>query len=293
MGLALYKKISYKIFKRLTAKSSHQDHLSLAPEKAHMEIRPDAYIAYAWMNTILASACGILFIFFCFRVFPLFGFFLPSKLMIIIIPSPLIFGIIAYAITMMIPDSRVSARRKDIDNRLPYALNYIAAMASAGVTPADIFQSLAEQPIYGEVQEEAKWIHRDIKVFGMDIITALRRAGKRSPSIKLQEFLQGAITTVTSGGKLKPYFLLKADQFMRENRRMQKDFLETLGILAESYVTVVVAGPLFLIVMLSIMSMVGSGIETSKMMLYVITFLVLPICHLAFTLVIKSGSPKT
>ncbi len=293
MGLTTYKKICYKIFKRLAVKSSQQDHLSLALEKAHMDIRPDAYVAYAWMNTILAGVCGILFIFFCFRVLPSFGFVLPPNLMIIIIPSPMFFGIMAYAITMMIPDSRVSTRRKDIDNRLPYALNYIAAMASAGVTPADIFQSLAEQPIYGEVQEEAKWIHRDIKIFGMDIITALRRASKRSPSIKLQEFLQGAITTVTSGGKLKPYFLLKADQYMRENRRMQKDFLETLGILAESYVTVVVAGPLFLIVMLSIMSMVGSGIETSKMMLYVITFLVLPICHLAFTLVIKSGSPKT
>lgn len=292
MGLATYKKICYKIFKPLAARSSQQDHLSTALEKAHIDMRSDAYIAYAWMNAIIAAVCGIIFIIIYFKILPSYGIVGPPSLLVIIIPSPMFFATLAFAVTMMTPDSRVSARRKDIENRLPYALNFIAAMASAGVTPADIFQSLAEQPIYGEMQEEAKWIHRDINVFGMDVVTALRKASKRSPSIKLQEFLQGAITTVTSGGKLKPYFLAKADQFMRDNRRMQKEFLETLGVLAESYVTVVVAGPLFLIVMLSVMSMVGSGVESSKMLLYIISFLMLPICHFAFTLVIKSGSPK-
>ena len=293
MALTSYQKISYKIFGKLAARSSQIEHIKIALEKVHKEIRPDAYVAYAWMNALVAAVVGIFLIIAYIWVLPSIGMSGPVKLLVVIIPSPLLLATIAYSITMMMPDLKISGRRKDIDNRLPYALNFIAAMASAGVTPASVFKSLAEQPIYGEVREEAKWIHRDISIFGMDIVTALREAARRSPSIKFQEFLQGAITTITSGGELKPYFLAKADQYMRENRRTQKDFLETLGVLAESYVTVVVSAPLFLIVMISVMSMVGGGgFGSSRMMLYMIAFIMLPISHLAFTFVIKSMTPE-
>jgi len=293
MVLKTYQKICYKLLKILVKRSSQQEHLKSVLEKAHMEIRPDAYVAYAWMNAFIGGLSGIALIFIYFRILPTFGIVGPSNFLIIIIPLPLLLATLAYAITLMIPDAKVTSRRKDIDSRLPYALNFIAAMASAGVTPVDIFKSLAEQPIYGEIQQEAKWIYRDVSIFGMDIVTTLKQASKRCPSTKLQEILQGAITTVTSGGKLKPYFLQKAEQYMRENRRVQKEFLETLGILAESYVTVAVAGPLFLIVMLSIMSLIGGGADSSKMLMYLIAFIILPLTNFAFTYVIKTGSPKS
>ena len=293
MALKTYQKICYKLLKILVKRSSQQEHLNSVLEKAHMEIRPDAYVAYAWMNAFIGGLSGIVLIFIYFRVLPTFGIVGPSKFLIIIIPLPFLLATLAYAITLMIPDAKVTSRRKDIDARLPYALNFIAAMASAGVTPVDIFKSLAEQPIYGEIQQEAKWIYRDVSIFGMDIVTTLRQASKRCPSTKLQEILQGAITTVTSGGKLKPYFLQKAEQYMRENRRVQKEFLETLGILAESYVTVAVAGPLFLIVLLSVMSLIGGGADSSKMLMYLIAFIILPLTNFAFTYVIKTGSPRS
>jgi len=293
MVLKTYQKICYKLLKILVKRSSQHEHLKSVLEKAHMEIRPDAYAAYAWMNAFIGGLSGIVLIFIYFRILPTFGIVGPSQLLIIIIPLPFLLATLAYAITLMIPDAKVTSRRKGIDARLPYALNFIAAMASAGVTPVDIFKSLAEQPIYGEIQQEAKWIYRDVSIFGMDIVTTLRQASKRCPSTKLQEILQGAITTVTSGGKLKPYFLQKAEQYMRENRRVQKEFLETLGILAESYVTVAVAGPLFLIVLLSVMSLIGGGADSSKMLMYLIAFIILPLSNFAFTYVIKTGSPKS
>jgi len=293
MVLKTYQKICYKCLRMLVKRSSQQEHLKSVLEKAHMEIRPDAYVAFAWMNAFIAGLSGIALIIIYFRILPTFGIVGPSNLLIIIIPSPFLLATLAYAITLMIPDTKVTSRRKDIDTRLPYALNFIAAMASAGVTPVDIFRSLAEQPIYGEIQQEAKWIYRDVSIFGMDIVTTLKRASTRSPSTKFQEILQGAITTVTSGGKLKPYFLQKAEQYMRENRRVQKEFLETLGILAESYVTVAVAGPLFLIVLLSVMSLIGGGADSSRMLLYLIAFIILPLTNFAFTYVIQTGSPKS
>ncbi len=293
MPLNRYQKICYRILGKKASKSSQVEYIKRALEKSYIEVRPEAYIAYAWMNGIIGGLAGSIIAFLFLFLFPRIGIIFPQKLLIIIVPLPIFIAAIAYLITMMIPESRANARKKDIDNKLPYALNFIAAMASAGVTPALVFKSLAEQPVYGEVQKEAAWIYRDISIFNIDIITALRNAANRTPSIKFQEFLQGAITTVTSGGDLRSYFLAKSEEYMRENRRLQKEFLETLGVLAESYVTVVVAAPLFLIIMMSVMTMVGGGSSGSSILiLYLIAFIMLPVSHLGFAMVIKSMSPE-
>jgi len=288
--LSKYQALCYKIFGKKASKSTQIEYIKRALEKAFMEVRPEAYIAYAWMNALMGAIAGIVLIILYFFVFPSF-ITLPSKLLSIIIPSPILFAALAYFITLMIPESRANRRRKDIDAKLPYALNFIAAMATAGILPSEIFKSLAEQPVYGEVHKEAAWIYRDIEIFSIDIITALRNAANRTPSIKFQEFLQGAITTITSGGDLKKYFMAKADEYMRENRRTQKEFLETLGILAESYVTVVVAAPLFLIIMLSVMSLFGGPANTA-LILYLIAFIMLPLANIGFAVAIQSMAPE-
>lgn len=289
--LTKYRKLCYKIFGKRASKSSQIEYIKRSLERAFIEIRPEAYIAFAWMNALVASLVGI-FLIVMFFYLPSFGINLPKKLIAIIVPSPILFAAMAYFITLMIPETKANARKKDIENKLPYALNFIAAMATAGIMPALIFKSLGEQKVYGEVSKEAAWIYRDIAIFNIDIITALRNAVKRTPSIRFQEFLQGAITTITSGGNLKTYFLAKAEEYMRENRRIQKEFLETLGILAESYVTVVVAGPLFLIIMLSVMTLIGGGGTNSILILYLIAFIMLPVSHLGFAFAINSMAPE-
>ncbi|HDN95892.1 MAG TPA: secretion system protein [Thermoplasmatales archaeon] len=288
--LSKYQALCYKIFGKKASKSTQIEYIKRALEKAFMEVRPEAYIAYAWMNALMGAIAGIVLIILYFFVFPSF-ITLPPKLLSIIIPSPILFAALAYFITLMIPESRANRRRKDIDAKLPYALNFIAAMATAGILPSEIFKSLAEQPVYGEVHKEAAWIYRDIEIFSIDIITALRNAANRTPSIKFQEFLQGAITTITSGGDLKKYFMAKADEYMRENRRTQKEFLQTLGVLAESYVTVVVAAPLFLIIILSVMSLFGGPANTA-LILYFIAFIMLPLANIGFAVAIQSMAPE-
>jgi len=295
MPLSRYQKLCYRLLGDKTSQSTQIEYIKRAIERAYLEMRPEAYIAYAWMNAILGGVAGVAFIVFALVVMPAMGIVLPTKLLILIVPAPILIGAIAYLVTMMIPESKANSRRKDIKNKLPYALNFLAAMASAGVTPAVAFKALAEQPIYGEVQKEAAWIYRDISIFNIDIVNALRNAANRTPSIKFQEFLQGAITTVTSGGNLKSYFFTKAEEYMRENRREQKEFMETLGVMAESYVTVVVAAPLFLIVMISVMSMVSQGGGTggsSVMVMYLVAFVMLPLAHLGFAVVITSMTPE-
>lgn len=191
------------------------------------------------------------------------------------------------------PALAASTRARNIEQRLPSAINYTSILAGAGHTPEGIFESLSRQRLYGEIAREAAWITRDVKILGRDIVTALSAAIERSPSPKLRDFLQGAITTLTSGGQLKDYFLAKSEQFSRDNRHDQRRFLDSLGVLAESYVTVVVAGPVFLVVLLSVMLMFGGNGKSILEMGYVMVFGLIPLAQLAFAASLKLITPET
>ena len=118
-------------------------------------------------------------------------------------------------------------------------------------------------------------------------MSAIRKAAQRSPSSKFQDFLQGVVTTSTSGGQLKPYFLVKAEQFEKEDRLEMRKKMETLGMLAESFVTVVVAFPLFLVVIMAIMALISKGSSGSVLvLLYVVVALMIPLSQFGFIFVI-------
>ena len=71
------------------------------------------------------------------------------------------------------------------------------------------------------------------------------------------------------------------------------EFLETLGLMAESYVVVAVAMPLFLIVMLVIMFWVsGSGAEMSEGMLNGIVLGFIPMIHVANAVLVYTASKE-
>ncbi len=187
------------------------------------------------------------------------------------------------------PAGMAKKRGRKIDKKISGAMSFVSAMASADVPVDVIFKELSKQTIYGEVAREAEWITRDTELLGLDILTALRKAAQRSPSSKFSDFLQGVVTTSTSGGQLKPYFLVKAEQFEKEDRLEMRKKMETLGMLAESFVTVVVAFPLFLVVIMAIMALItkdptGSGFVVT--LLYVVVGLMIPMSQFGFIFVI-------
>jgi len=256
-------------------------------QSAHIEIRAGAYLSTVMLNSLLGFVATAVFIcVFVFFLLPLDGVYLTGMLAMFFLFIPVLVGVLIYVISLLFPGSKAKSRGKKIDANLAYALNFISAMSSAGVTPTEIFRSLSKQKTYGEVQEEAAWIYRDVAVIGLDIITAIRNNIQRTPSKKFKEFLQGLVVTVTSGGSLKSYFMNKTEQYLWENRQAQKQLIESLGIMAESYVTTAVAGILLLLIVIPLM-MIISG-DWNSMFLYIMIFMIVPLIHGGFSFVIKS-----
>jgi len=262
--------------------------------KAHMKIRPEEYLAYVFMAAIVTAIVGVIIgIVVGVVLFGLMGVGIVMRILVAALASVFL-PIMALMMLKGSPAGKAKSRGRDIDKRIAAAMSFISAMASADVNIDVIFKELSRQKAYGEISHEAAWITRDTELLGSDILTAIRKAAKRSPSSKFQDFLQGVITTSTSGGQLKPYFLLKADEYAKENKLALKSQMETLGMLAESFVTVVVAFPLFLVLILAIMAVVGGGDPGFMvMMLYLIVIGMIPISQFGFIFVIWNMSKES
>ena len=294
VSLTPKQQVAWKMFGKFVQARKHDDpELDENLLKAHIKLRPEEYLAVAWMNTTFAAVGAVIAAF----VGALFLFILHIEIVTLIFvlglvaALPILFSYM-YFFGLPVgyhgkPASMAKKRGKKIDKRISGSMSFISAMASADVPVDVIFKELSKQTIYGEVAKEAEWITRDTELLGLDILTAIRKAAQRSPSNKFQDFLQGVVTTSTSGGQLKPYFLVKAEQFEKEDRLDMRKNMETLGMLAESFVTVVVAFPLFLVVIMAIMALIsktGSGFVVT--LLYVVVALMIPMSQFGFIFVI-------
>jgi flagellar protein FlaJ len=277
--LTPFERWAWRTFRQRVAAAPADPVLEENLTKAHMRIRGDEYLAYCFAATIIATVAFIvggivLGILFYFALGPIGLVFAP----ILAIAGP-------FMVNLMLksqPSSKAKSRGRDIDRRISASMSFVSAMASADVNLDAIFKELSRQKIYGEIAEEAAWITRDTELLGVDILTAVRNGAARTPSKRFQDFLQGVVTTATSGGQLKPYFLVKAEQYEAENKLEQLQRVETMGLLAETFVTVVVAFPLFLVIIIAIFAIVGGGGAFLVEILWAIVALMIPLSQVGF-----------
>jgi archaeal flagellar protein FlaJ len=248
--------------------------------KAHMRIRADEFMATVYATTVVVAIATIVAGAVIGFIFIDMGQFLFGVLIAVALP---VFGSLGSFFGLQgSPGGTAKSRGRKIDQKISPAMSFVSAMASADVNVDQIFKELGRQKIYGEVANEASWITRDTELLGVDILTAIRNGAQRSPSKRFQDFLQGVVTTATSGGQLKPYFLLKAEQYERENKLAQLQRVETMGLLAETFVTVVVAFPLFLVIIIAIFAIIGGGGTFMLDILWAIVGLMIPLSQFGF-----------
>ncbi len=200
-----------------------------------------------------------------------------------------LFGVITYMLFLVYPGFRAGERKGDIDKNLPYAVTYMYALSRGGMNVIEIFRSLSRcASTYGEVSKEMDVIIRDMDYFGNDLRTALQSICDATPSMNFRDLMHNLLTVIDSGGDIPTYFRDKSEQYLNKAKVDQKGFLETLGLIAESYVTAFVAGPLFMIILGVMMSVMGSG---SEMMIYAIIYAVIPIGSMIFVVMVNIITP--
>ncbi|MGD6810210.1 MAG: type II secretion system F family protein [Candidatus Bathyarchaeia archaeon] len=193
------------------------------------------------------------------------------------------------------PSYLADKRKRELEDEMPFMTGYMSILASAGVPPERMFESISalESPLAASF--EAKDIVRDVNLFGLDIVSALQKTSARTPSDELKNVLEGVISTIHSGSNLGAFLRTRFKVSMRLKRLSLKKYSDNLSVLSELYVAILLTGPLLLAIMVSIMSVMGGGtigIFTPETLLNLLTFIGIPVCALIFLIILDSVSPK-
>jgi len=211
-------------------------------------------------------------------------------MLIVVLLFAALFYYMVYGLYLLYPSIKVDERKREIERMLPYAVNYMFALSRGGVSILDIIYSLAShEETYGEVAREFQFVVHHMEYLGMDLHSAMMELYDVTPSPTLKELISGLLTTIDSGGDISVYLAGKSEQYAEKAKVEQKGFLDTLALLAETYVTAAVATPLFLFIIESIMLAMGSG---DILTMYALAYILVPLSSISFAGLIYFITPK-
>jgi flagellar protein FlaJ len=280
--LTSYKKLSERYFDWTTKKYPEILKLvdSIIP-KSGMSISPKNYVSLIFLSVfigyfvILAVTSILFFVVFNSNI-------LISVLSVIFIPF--IVAVLIFIAGIFYPYQKVLNRSTSISTNLPFALSHMGAIASSGVPPTAIFKLLSEFKEYDVLADEMEKIVRNIESFGLDPVTAMKEVAKRTPSEKFKQLLLGLATTIESGGDLKTYLKNAGEQSLFTWRMKRQKYLQQLSAYAEFYTGLLIAAPLFLIALFSVMYMIQpqlAGFDILQLM-QISIYLIIPSLNIAF-----------
>lgn len=286
--LSIFLKISDYIPKSLVTKLEQlKENLS----KASIKMTFEAYLGLsAFATTITGITCFALILVISSLSLPIISALGFALLL------GFVSALIAASTCYIYPNFAISSRARKIDANLPLTANFLSVLASSGMPPERIFRSLANVGDEFGVGEEMRRTIADIELMGIDLDGALKKSAKRSASKKFGSLLDGIVTTSHMGGDLASYLRDESEKFKKARMSSMKSFLESLGGMAEVYVSFMIALPLSLVVMLSIMSFLGGGAAMMggidpQIALTLLTFIVTPAGVGIMLLLVDSMTP--
>ena len=100
------------------------------------------------------------------------------------------------------------------------------------------------------------------------------------------------IATIRTGGDLKDYLYIEGTKLRERERRKIEASIESLGMIAEIYVTALILAPVFVIIMTSVMGLMGTNTDTLLMIQQGVIYIGLPIGYAVILIMIDQVQPK-
>lgn len=187
---------------------------------------------------------------------------------------------IVYLIRWQIPSIRGDTRRRQIDAGMPQMVAFVYALSRGGMSFPDVMRALARnKDVFGEAADEMSTGVRNLDVFNVDLVTAVQDLADRTPSEQFERFAENLTSVLQSGRNMSEYLRGEYERYREEAEEQQREILDVLATTAEMYVTVVVAGLLFLITILLVIGLVAGD---TLLLIQLITYLVLPAGNVIF-----------
>ncbi len=295
--------LAYRIFGNFFYKNKEKfQTLKVKIRHSHISIPVDQYLASACMYSIIAGLIGaIIGAWLGLKIFgdpvsrlSLFlnstsagfaeGHLYPLGILITLLLFLLSFLTI-FGLAYIFPYFQADIRHACIDKSMLSSVTYMYALTKGGLSIYDVLRSLSMYThIFGTCAEEVSFIVRDMDYLGKDFISALNSAKERTPSELFKDFIDGLVL-VSSSTAIIEYIKNKSDQYQDMVEMANRNFLKRLDVLAEIYVTVLVAGPLFIMTTLIVLQLIRPA---SAQILYILIYALIPLANLLFLVLLDT-----
>ncbi len=257
--------------------------------RANMNYLTASYISVIFFNTLLSFFIALLLVgfllFFKLSISIPFVTFAEQNILTrllstfwLLIAIPL--G--TYLFTYFYPFLERKSIEAKINQELPFATIHMSAISESQVEPSNIFKIIIATKEYPTLEKEFIKLLNEINVFGRDFVTALRNVALNSPSKRLSELFDGLATTITSGGDLSEFFDKRAESLLLEYRLEREKQTKSAETFMDIYISVVIAAPMILMLLLIMMRISGLGIALSASMIALIMVLGVSIVNIIF-----------
>lgn len=287
-----YLKFANKVFSKTAGKMLNEktmDQLERDLIKANLQFTPRSYLSFTMLTTCVAFLIGIVIaiFFFFFNITSNLPFIvmntgalstrlLVSVLIILLVP------VLTFVIMYMYPNTEKSSAGNRIDEELPFATIHMSAISGSMIDPSKIFDIIITTHEYPLLEREFKKIINEINLYGYDLVSALRNSAYNTPSRKLSELLNGLATTINSGGYLPEFFDKRSQTLLFENRLEQEKKNKGAETFMDIYISLVIAAPMILMILLMMMKISGLGISMSTQMITIIMVVAVTMINLMF-----------
>jgi len=183
---------------------------------------------------------------------------------------------------------RISSRKEKVNAYLHQAIVSMLGYAKAGLTLPEIVREIAVMGL-DELSDIFAKIHYATVYGGKTLKAAMLDAAASSPSKELTELLRGIISVVEAGGDIARFFEDRLEAYEVERKMWFTSYISKLRLVSEAYLTLVVVGPIFMIVVESCRLIMGKGsIQTLKTIVYVL----IPVGIAVLILLLHASSPE-
>jgi archaellum biogenesis protein FlaJ (TadC family) len=278
--------IGYIVFKDLPAKILPKSKWVKAKlESAGIRISYIVYMSAILFWTIIISVLIFIFIPYCIDLTS-FSLILSTLLdtpyllldpQLIRLIVSLIGGVTTVIVFYTYPLYVSGKVKRELERNLVYITNYMAIMESGGATSEEVFTSLAKVGNVFGIAQSGETVMRSVDLLGQDIIVAMDKESKRTPSREYGSFLQGFIATVRKGGDLRAYLSSMSEKHVEDRKRLLTKLVTQMNFVAEVFIIALVAFPIIMIVLLTVMESLGgkvlgdlSGMQLMNLMTYAI-----------------------
>jgi len=279
-----YVRFSNKFFRKYSDKvSSKFDSLSSDLKKANLRFLLSSYISVAMMSAVLSVFLGILI----YGALVVVSSSLWVHLWIpVVLPALVLMGFYFY------PASEASSVQKKISQELPFVTIHMAAIAGSNIEPTKIFKIIAASREYPNVGNEIRKIIAQVDIYGYDLVTSLKNVATRTSNKRLSELFSGLATNIATGGELKNYLKKKAENFLLDYKLERQKYSDLAGTFMDVYISILIAAPLVLMMMLIVMNVANMSIGFSLNALLMMSIGGIIVANIVFLVVLNMKQPK-